>query len=68
MRRPGIELGETFLLASLRGLRLACSIPWRMLRTLFVAECADRELNPGRELGKLESYHWTIGALAVDYR
>jgi len=48
MRRPGIELGETFLLASLRGLRLACSIPWRMLRTLFVAECADRELNSVR--------------------
>ena len=24
-------------------------------------ECAVRELNPGRELGKLESYHWTNG-------
>jgi hypothetical protein len=24
--------------------------------------CADRELNPGYELGKLMSYHWTIGA------
>ena len=23
----------------------------------FVAECADRELNPGYELGKLMSYH-----------
>ena len=29
----------------------------------MVKECADRESNPGRELGKLESYHWTIGAL-----
>ncbi len=28
-------------------------------------KCADRELNPGRELGKLESYHVTIGALGV---
>ena len=25
-------------------------------------ECADRELNPDRGLGKPESYHWTIGA------
>ena len=39
----------------------------RSRKRALSAECADRELNPGYELGKLVSYHWTIGARGRHY-
>ena len=38
------------------------SIPGRPRSLPSAAHCAGRELNPGYELGKLMSYHWTTGA------
>ena len=66
MRRPGVEPdGETVRAAlSLRssgpGVRLACfdsGEPHLRLANVLAAGCADRESNPGYELGKLMSYH-----------
>ena len=59
MRRSGIEPDdETVTVAS--GLRLAwfnSLVARSRLMELLAEKCADRELNPGYELGKLMSYH-----------
>ncbi len=52
----GIEQGETISLRSAPARLLDACERIRSSRS-FLAECADRELNPGYELGKLMSCH-----------
>ncbi len=56
MHRPGVELGET---TSLRSAATRVHNARERIRSSrsFLAECTDRELNPGYKLGKLMSCH-----------
>ena len=58
LRRPGIEPRSVRSFHSLPSLLNSCSA--RSFPS--VTHCADRELNPGYELGKLMCYHYTTGA------